>query len=148
MMNFGGAMSMAVVPNPLAKLLSDFLLGCSKAKQEGPDQHALIQIPVIQRLTAEYLARQPAHRALPTQDIAMCALGHYWAQVFKPERLTLAFRDEWRQYLLLAVAYFVPFRRRLRCAGYPFHPSAFRPTIASENRTIFGRKPYEACSHK
>ena len=103
---------MAEIPNHLAKLLSDFLLDYSKAKLEGLDRHPLIETPVMQRLTAEYLDRQPAHRALPAQDVAMGALGEYWARVFKPDRLTLAFRDEWRRYLLLAVAYFVPFRRQ------------------------------------
>jgi hypothetical protein len=108
---------MAEVPNPLTKLLSDFLLGYSKAKQPGLDQHPLIQIPAMQRLAAEYLVREPDRRALPAQDVAMGALGEYWARFFKPDRLTLAFRDEWRQYLVLAVAYFVPFRRRLGASG-------------------------------
>jgi hypothetical protein len=108
---------MAEYPNHLAKLLSDYLLDYSKGKLVGLDRHPLIETQVMQRLTAEYLARQPAHRALRTQDVAMGALGEYWARVFKPARLTLAFRDEWRQYLLLAVAYFVPYRRRQGGSG-------------------------------
>ena len=60
----------------------------------------------------------------------MSALADYWEQVFKPSYLSAAFRSEWGQYLVLAVAYFIPFRRGqidpAALPGQAVYPQSYR----------------------
>ena len=100
-------------PRSFSTLLSDFLLKVSKGPQDLLVDHPLLQVPAIQVLSAEFLADQPACRDWPAIEVAMGTIGAHWERVHKPGQLSVAFRNEWAQYLVLAVAYFIPFRQAL-----------------------------------
>ncbi len=115
-------MAVAENSNSLTRLLSDFLLKASKGRQADLEQHPLLQAPAVRALLADWVSRQPAAPACLDADLAMGALADYWERVFKPADLSPAFRSEWDQYLLLAAAYFVPFRRS---PGQPSYPQSY-----------------------
>ena len=115
-------MAVAENSNSLTRLLSDFLLKVSKSRQADLEQHPLLQAPAVRALLADWASRQPAAPACLAADLAMGALADYWERAFRPAELSPAFRSEWDQYLLLAVAYFAPFRRSL---GQPSYPQSY-----------------------
>jgi hypothetical protein len=110
--------------NSLADLLSDFLLSLSKVHRETPADHPLLRTPALRVLA---INEQPAGSAAdcwPTPDQALAALGDYWKRVFKPDSVSPALREAWREYLVLEVAYFLPFRQRqVAAGGRPGRPS-------------------------
>ena len=101
----------------LAALLSDFLLNMSKVHRESPKDHPLLQIQAMQALVADPMRRRPVPDGRLEPVLAMEALSDYWERVFIPDTLSPGFRDHWRQYLVLAVAYFRPFRQHQAAPG-------------------------------